>query len=501
MNKLIDIKLISAILAIVVLWSCNDDDDSFEPPTFDVPSIELSITEGAFRIGQTIRVSAEYQASALFQEFTVARGGTVIERITYPTRTIGEDNYDLEFLITPDLLGSTEIFTFSVRDALGETASETFTATVSEVAPAYQIEDVDLNGTAFKRLTGNVNFDETLDSSNLWLLNGEVTVDDLTTLTIEPGTNVYAADENTILQVNIGGALIADGTAEAPIVFTSINAASNQPEDPDDGDWVGVNIIGDDTPEGNSGILRYVRIENGGNGDEPLQLRQVGGGTIVDFVQVHNGDDTGLRMRGGYVNVKHLVITKPSDHGVRYSDGWEGNGQFWVILTDRQDTEALLGRDTDESPRTSDAIMSNITVVGPFLTSDGAGDTDGVQLRDGATGEFYNTLVTGFDDSFRNRSDDGAMVIKNSTVFGNGQDGDDDGLHSSVRDDFRLPENNNSEDPVVLMDTFIGVSTLNSSDASTLGEFFDAVNFVGAVSPDNDWTLGWSLNFDGTLKE
>ncbi|MEL6975454.1 MAG: hypothetical protein AAGL29_08675 [Bacteroidota bacterium] len=501
MKKLIDIKFIGAIMAVLVLWSCNDDDDGFEPPTFDVPSIELSISEGAFRIGQTIRVNATYEASALFQEFTVARGGTVIERITYPTRTIGEDSYDLEFLITPDLLGSTEIFTFSVRDALGETASETFTATVSEVAPAYQIEDVDLNGTAFKRLTGNVNFDETLDSSNLWLLNGEVTVDDLTTLTIEPGTTVYAADENTILQVNIGGALVADGTGEAPIVFTSINAAPNQPEDPDDGDWVGVNIIGDDTPEGNSGILRYVRVENGGNGDEPLQLRQVGGGTIVDFVQVHNADDTGLRMRGGYVNVKHLVITKPSDHGVRYSDGWEGSGQFWVILTDRQDTEALLGRDTDESPRTSDAIMSNITVVGPFLTSDGAGDTDGVQLRDGATGEFHNTLVTGFDDSFRNRSDDGAMVIKNSAVFGNGQDGDDDGLHSSVRDDFRLPENNNSEDPVVLMDTFIGVSTLNSSDASTLGEFFDAVNFVGAVSPDNDWTLGWSLNFDGTLRE
>lgn len=501
MKKLIDIKFVGTIMAILVLWSCNDDDDSFEPPTFDVPSIELSITEGAFRIGQTIRVSAEYEASALFQEFTVARGGTIIDRITYPTRTIGEDSYDLEFLITPDLLGSTEVFTFSVRDALGETASETFTATVSDIAPAYTIEDVEINGTAFKQVTGNINFDETFDNENLWLLNGEVRVEDITTLTIEEGTMVYAIDEATELNVQIGGSLIAEGSVTAPIVFNSINAAPNQPDEPDNGDWVGVVLRGDDSPDGNSGVLRYVRIENGGNGDEALQLRQVGGNTTIDFVQVHNSDDTGIRMRGGYVNLKHIVVTKPDDRGVRYSDGWEGNGQFWAILTDVDDSEGILGRDTDESPRNSDAILSNITVIGPFIVGDGAGDTDGVQVRDGGKGEFHNTLVTGFDDSFRNRSDDGDMVIKNSAVFGNGADGDDDGLHSSVRDDFRLPENNNSEDPVVLMDTFIGVSTLNSSDASTLGEFFDAVNFVGAVSPDNDWTLGWSLNFDGTLRE
>ena len=165
------------------------------------------------------------------------------------------------------------------------------------------------------------------------------------------------------------------------------------------------------------------------------------------------------------------------------------------------DSEGMLGRDTDESPRNSNAIMSNVTVVGPFIVGDGAGDTDGVQVRDGAKGEFHNFIVTGFDDSFRNRSDDGDMIIKNSAVFGNGQDGDDDGLHSSVQDDFRDAANNNSEDEVALTDTFIGISTLNPSDASSLGSFFDMVNFVGAVSPENDWTLGWTVNFDGTPRE
>ena len=498
-DKLINTGI--AIIALLLVLSCNDDDDGFEPPTFDLPEIELSLESGSFRIGQTIRVTAEFEASALFRELVVQRGSALIERVSYPERTEGEDTYSLDFVITDDLLGTTQTFTFTITDSLGESDSATFTATVSEVEPAFTFEDVEINGTTFRQVTGRINFDEIFDKDNLWLLNGEVEVDDITTLTIEEGTTVYALDENTELNVQIGGTLIAEGTLEEPIVFTSINAAPNQPDDPDNGDWIGVVLRGDDTPDDNSGILRYVRIENGGNGDEALQLRQVGAATNIDFVQVHNTDDTGIRMRGGYVNLKHILVTKPDDRGIRYSDGWEGNGQFWVILTDVDDSEGILGRDTDESPRNSNAIMSNVTVVGPFIVGDGAGDTDGVQVRDGAKGEFHNFIVTGFDDSFRNRSDDGDMIIKNSAVFGNGQDGDDDGLHSSVQDDFRDAANNNSEDEVALMDNFIGISTLNSSDASTLGDFFDAVNFVGAVSPENDWTLGWTVNFDGTPRE
>ena len=488
------------LCSLFLLISCSEEEDN-GVLTFDAPSVGLSLESGEFRIGQTIRVDVSLEASALFRNFVVKRGSAIIDQINYPDRTEGEDNYSLEFFITENLLGTTQTFTFTVTDTFGETDSAAFTATVSEVAPAFTIEDVELNGTAFKQVTGRINFDETFDKDNLWLLNGEVEVDDITTLTIEAGTTVYALDENTELNVLIGGTLLAQGTVEEPIVFTSINAAPNQPEEPDNGDWIGVVLRGDDSLDGNSGILEYVRIENGGNGDEALQLRQVGGATIIDYVQVHNTDDTGIRMRGGYVNLKHILVTQSDDRGIRYSDGWEGNGQFWAIITDVDDSEGLLGRDTDESPRASDAVMSNVTVVGPFVVGDGAGDTDGVQVRDGAKGEFHNFIVTGFDDSFRNRSDDGDMIIKNSAVFGNGADGDEDGLHSSVRDDFRDPANNNSEDEIVLTDVFVGVSTANSSDASTLGDFFDAVNFVGAVSPDDDWTLGWTINFDGTPRE
>lgn len=486
-------------LAIGTFYSCDSEDDApTEPePTFNPPSITLSATSGSFVVGQTIRLTAELDAEALLSEVTVTLAGAQEDRVTYTSQ--GSATYSFTRVVLPTELGATLEFVFTVTDTLGETDTATYTAQIGAIAPAYQIEEVVIEGTTFKRVTGEINLDETFDSASNWLLNGPVQVADLATLTIEPGTKVYAADATTILDVQIGGTLIADGTAAAPIIFTTINAAPGQSGTPEPSNWVGININGDDSTTGNSGILRYVRIEYGGNGDEPLQFRQVGGGTTVDYVQVYNAGDTGVRMRGGYVNVKHLVVTKPSDHGVRYSDGWEGNGQFWVILTDRQDTEGLIGRDTETSPRTSNPILSNAIVVGPFLTADGAGDTDGVQVRDGGRGQFHNFVVTGFDDSFRNRSAAGDMVIKNSLVFGNGQAGDEDGLHSSVRDDYRLAENNNVEDePITLVDNYVGVSTTNPSDASTLGDFFDAVSFVGAVEANADWTAGWTLNFDGT---
>ncbi len=492
-------RIIAIALSMVMIHACSDDDEAIEAPFYPEPSIMLETQSGEFRIGQTIRFDVEYEAAALFREFKVSLGSTVLNRIVYSSRDTGSDVYRLEVLVLDEWLGTTQTIQFELTDTQGATATASFNASISEVTPQFTIEEVQLNGTQFKQITGNINFDETLDNETLWLLNGEVQVADITTLTIEPGTSVYALTEDTELNVQIGGKLIAEGTVDEPILFSSVNAAPDQPEDPDDSDWIGVTLRGTDAPEDDSGILKYVRIEYGGNGDEALQLRQVGGATTLDYVQVFDSGDSGIRLRGGYVNMKHIVSTKPDDRGIRYSDGWLGNGQFWVVVTDVDDSAGINGRDSDDSPRNSNPTLSNITLIGPNIVGDGVGDSEGVQTRDGGNGQFYNTVVTGFENSFRNR--DGAITIRNSTVFNNGDNGDDDGLHSSVRDDFREAVNNNSEEEFPLSVTYVGVSDTNASDAAVLGDFFDAVNYVGAVPEGEDWTVGWTRNFDGSLRE
>ena len=62
----------------------------------------------------------------------------------------------------------------------------------------------------------------TLKAENTYLLKGFVYVPDGITLTIEPGT-VIKGDKETeaTLIIERGGKIVADGTREKPIVFTS----------------------------------------------------------------------------------------------------------------------------------------------------------------------------------------------------------------------------------------------------------------------------------------
>lgn len=485
-------------ISLLLLGSCQSDDAEVEPPFYNVPEISLNVESGNYRVEQTIRLNVTLLAQGLLEDFSVSLDGAILQSKSYGN--LGQDTFLFELVVPEAWLGTSRTLVFTLGDGQGQTVTKNFVATISEIAPLYDIEDVQINGTPFKQITGTVNFDEFLDNENLWLLNGPVLVDDITTLTIEEGTAIYALDSGTRLDVQIGGLIIAEGSATDPIVLNSLKAAPGQEGNPASGDWEGLVLRGNDTPEGNSGTLKYVRIENaGGGGNEALQLRQVGGQTMIDFLQTYNSGDTGIRMRGGYVNLKHIVSTKPSAIGLRFSDGWQGNGQFWVIVSDVEDDLGINGRDRESSPRTSNTILSNITVVGPNIVGSGPGSGEGVQIRDGAVGQFYNTAVSGFNVSFRNRT--GTMTIKNSAAFNNGSAGDAGSLHSSVRDDFRLAENNNTETAFDFTAIYVGSSSANSSNASLLGGFFDAVDFVGAVPLENDWTAGWTRNLDGTLRE
>lgn len=120
-------------------------------------------------------------------------------------------------------------------------------------------------------------------SKGTYLMKGWIYVGTGSVLTIEPGT-VIKGDKDTqaALIVEPGGKLIAEGTKDAPIVFTSEQPKGQRKP----GDWGGLIICGNAknnqgvlnqqieggprTKHGgnddadNSGILRYVRVEFAG---------------------------------------------------------------------------------------------------------------------------------------------------------------------------------------------------------------------------------------------
>ncbi len=293
-------------------------------------------------------------------------------------------------------------------------------------------------------VSGNITTNTTWTKDKEYVLNGFVYVKNCATLTIEPGT-VIKGDKATrgTLIVTRCAKIVADGTRNQPIVFTSAAAS------PAAGDWGGLVILGRATTNGsfngvtglqaiegdlnnaagdglfgngdlagpatqydndNSGILRYVRIEypgiviTPGNEINGLTLGGVGRGTTLDYVQVSFSNDDSYEWFGGNVNAKHLIAYRGLDDDFDTDNGFSGNVQFAFSLRDPQVSDAAGASNSFESdndanateaaPKTA-ATFSNVTVVGPATVDATQFYSRGALLRRNTNQALFNTLIVG----------------------------------------------------------------------------------------------------------
>ena len=232
-----------------------------------------------------------------------------------------------------------------------------------------------------------------------YYLKGWVYVADGAELTLEPGV-VIRGDKQTksALIVERGGKLIAQGTVDAPIVFTSGEPAGQRKP----GDWGGLIICGkaphnagEAQIEGgprskhggsdaadNSGVLSYVRVEFAGYPFETdkeingITFGSVGSATQIDHVQVSYSNDDSFEWFGGSVNAKYLIAYKGWDDDFDTDNGYCGNVQYGLVVRDSRiaDKSQSNGFESDNdasgstaAPYTT-ATFSNITFVGPGMT-------------------------------------------------------------------------------------------------------------------------------------
>lgn len=229
-----------------------------------------------------------------------------------------------------------------------------------------------------------------------YLLKGWIYVANGSELTIEPGTIIKGDKETQAsLIVEPGGKLIAQGTKEAPIVFTSEQPQGQRKP----GDWGGLIVCGNaknnqgvqqieggprtkhggDNDADNSGVLSYVRVEFAGypfqkdkeiNG---ITFGSVGSATQVDHLQVSYSNDDSYEWFGGSVNAKYLVAYNSWDDDFDTDNGYSGNVQYGLVVRNPRlaDTSQSNGFESDNcadgaevSPFTT-ATFSNITFIGP----------------------------------------------------------------------------------------------------------------------------------------
>ena len=392
-------------------------------------------------------------------------------------------------------------------------------------------------GLRVAELTGTISGTRTLRSDTTYTLRGVVRVDSGSVLVIEPGTLILgdANTQPTALYIAPGGMIDAQGTAAAPIVFTSSRpAGSRQP-----GDWGGIFIngrgqcnfttqpclsegifeeFGGDDNDASSGIMTYVRIEfvgyevSAGNELNGLTLNGVGGGTVLHHIQVHRGLDDGFEWFGGAADLKYGIVTGASDDSFDFSSGWIGRGQFWIAQADPDDADRGFEVDNNESdndalPRT-DWQVYNVTLVGKAPGSGTPGEAPvGMTLRLGTAGIVRNAIVLGYETGLDvdnaatfAQCAAGELEVGNTIFFGNGNqystDADDETecvdaatirtIDPLLGDPFNLAAPNFI--PATASPAATGAATPPADG------FFDSVDYVGAVEPGatTAWYQGWT---------
>ena len=340
--------------------------------------------------------------------------------------------YKLSFLFLFTLL----IIACSEEDPVIEYV--TVTETVTET------NTVEVDPFADSTLEGNITEDKTLDASKIWLIKGRVSVTDGTTLTIPAGTIIKAAsgtgaDASTLI-VARGGKIIANGTADNPIIMTAaadnIQVGGTYPESgpalkvDTRGLWGGLLILGrapcsfksdvtelqiegiptSDTnglyggsvADDNSGSFQYISIRHGGaeigEGNEinGLTLGGVGSGTTVNQIEVLGNVDDGIEFFGGTVKATNLLVWGQGDDAIDVDQGYAGtiDGAL-VVLTAASDHGFEI--DGPEGSAPGRFTLKNATVIGATDDCDAEGvDGEMADFRKGATGDILNILFKDF---------------------------------------------------------------------------------------------------------
>jgi hypothetical protein len=286
---------------------------------------------------------------------------------------------------------------------------------------------------------------DTVWPCNSYVLNGITAIGNGATLTIAAGSTIYGNSQDTsnpaVVVAKRDGRLVAVGTKEHPVVFTSImpvgtripgdalagiallgrakinngtcqgdpNTATPECEAPG---FLQSNIEGlvADDPRGqyggsddthDCGELKYVRIEFSGSLIGPdnelngITVGACGSKTKMSYLQVHRGFDDGIEFFGGTASMDHVVISGPTDDGLDWDNGWSGKVQFLIVHQGY--TKGDKGFEGDNLGGAENALpRSNPEIWNATLIAEPGSARVGMHLREGTFYKLRNFIALNF---------------------------------------------------------------------------------------------------------
>ncbi|TCN54708.1 hypothetical protein D0809_18745 [Flavobacterium circumlabens] len=387
-------------------------------------------------------------------------------------------------------------------------------------------------------VSGNITTNTTWTNDRVWEVSGVVRVIGAK-LTIQPGTfikaKVLASGATGVVVITKTGQIDAQGTATAPVIFTSYNLLDgNATTKATPGDFGGLVLLGDaqvntglttniieglgdqPTPSDfyyggtnnthSAGALNYVRIEYAGrildaatgveiNG---LTCGGVGSGTVIDHVQVSYGRDDSFEFFGGTVKASHLVSFAPDDDNFDFDFGYTGTINKAIAIADTNSTHSLSGGNPDSNGIELDnnatgtsttiitrPVISELSIIGANSIAGGALYENAIHVRRLGQISLTNATVTGYVTGIRFESP--SLPASSARSFLS--------VHAFT-------------DPILPVGTSLGAgsspaSTATIADSWALTQpFFNIATLnlagaTGAFKTEQNWTNTWTkfINF------
>jgi|WetSurMetagenome_2_1015567.scaffolds.fasta_scaffold00441_5 hypothetical protein len=328
---------------------------------------------------------------------------------------------------------------------------------------------------------------KTWSASNTYIMHGKVCVEDGARLYIEAGSKVLAdgndMEDATVLVICRGGRIYAQGTAEKPIIFTSVFDTMTTPlplTNDARGLWGGIDILGraplneaggvgiiedltfsdsakfrygDSTaanPNDTSGVLQYVSIRHPGISDQAqivgLFLGAVGKGTKIDHIESFMGAEDGISLTGGTVDIKYFVSAFQAGEVFFAQQGYQGRVQYLFGIQNVVEGSAVNGcmaklesNGVTKNPLTL-PIVYNATLIGTGINNPDTWKYKyGIYFKKNGGGTFTNSILTQCSNygiyvedkgalgtaadtaSCRARLDEGSIVLKHNVIYGFGK--------------------------------------------------------------------------------
>lgn len=412
-------------MVALTLSSCNDDNnDSPDAPTFTPPAVTNVDASASSDITFAVTVPGGYKSSEV-----TATGGTATVK-SAPAAGAKSGNVVVTFTAGASTGAGAVVLTVTDNNNKKSASTGVINITTPDL---------------INEITSDITTNTSWTKDKKYLLKGNIFVNNGATLTIEAGTVVYGDKVSKgALIIERGSKIIANGTATAPIVFTSNAPAGFR----NYGDWGGVVLLGKaqnnqnanqniegitasskgqyggTTDDDNSGSMKYVRIEFAGialstdNELNGLTFGSVGSGTTIEHIQVSYSGDDSYEWFGGTVSPKYLIAYRGWDDDLDTDFGFTGKVQYAFVARDPNiaDKSGSNGFESDNdgngstnTPQTQ-AVFANITVLGPFTFANLSGGNlsnsavsanfqNGAHIRRNSGLKIYNSVIVGYGNA------------------------------------------------------------------------------------------------------